>query len=62
MCEVNRDRVRDMADAALMLVERPGMEVRGRLEGERHHHGGQKDGQKSAGCRAPQIQVWIPQF
>jgi hypothetical protein len=36
--------------------------VRGRLEGERHHHGGQKDGQKSAGCRAPQIQVWIPQF
>jgi len=42
--EAGRNRVRNMADAALMLVERPGMEMRDRLEGERHHHGGQNDG------------------
>lgn len=51
-----------MADAALVLVERPGMEVRHSLEGERHHHGRQKDGQKPAGCRVPPMQGSIPQF
>ncbi len=60
MSKINRGRMRDMANAAVLVLEGPVVPVTRGLEGERHHQDGQQDGQDPMRSAAWQLQFQFP--
>jgi hypothetical protein len=60
MREVNSYRVRDMANAAVLILEGTIVPVACGLQRERHHQGGHNDGQGPVNSSAWQVQILCP--